>query len=368
MGKTLRVFVIILLLLSIASLVLGILLFNKRELLKGRTQTLENYLIKISSTVEEEQADAKEELPGDPERDISPATSELEPNPERARFWEDYRYELEEVDLPLVDLNKKRTLLMEYYRIDPITRKIMRDPTYGHKITEGPGTMREVLEDTLAKAEAQYNRLNETRQQLLALREELIATINDLNNQKTVLRDRLNHIVSLNEQIAGLQSEIADLQGQIALLEEEKRALRDDVAERDRTIEQRDQTIKENEVAIRRLELRIRDLERNITRNVGEAIADVNFIEPGDKGAVVAVNDDWNFVVLKLTPKFIDELLGEDRSRPMPRVDLMLKRGDGEFVTKVRLTQLKVNEGLGVADVLTAWKQVPVQTGDVVFF
>lgn len=367
MGKALRVFVIILLLLSIGSLVLGIMLFNKRELLKGRTRMLEEYLIKVASTVEKNPPE-EAEAPGDPERDISPVTSEPIANPDRARFWEDYGYPLEKTDNDLLLLNEKRNQLMQYYKIDPITQKVERDATYGHKVTEGKGTMKALLEDTLAKAEAQYNRLNETREELRALREELVSTINDLNATKSRLRDRLSHIVSLNRQIAGLEQQIDDLNQRIALLEEEKRDLQDDLAERDRTIEERDQTITKQEVAIRRLETRIRDLERNITRDVQEVVSGAVFVEPGDKGQVAAVNDQWNFAVLKFSPEFINELLGDDRSKPLPRIDLMLKRPDGEFVTKVRLTQLKVEEGLGIADVLSPWQQLPVKPGDIVFY
>ena len=50
MGKLLRVLVVILLLLSIGALALGILLFNKRELLKARAQKLETAIIGLALT------------------------------------------------------------------------------------------------------------------------------------------------------------------------------------------------------------------------------------------------------------------------------------------------------------------------------
>ena len=132
MGKMLRVFTIILLLLSIGALVLGVLLFNKRELLKGRTQMLEEYVIKIGSTLETEKAEALEDLPGDPERDIGRVTDQVMGDPETANFWDSYKYHLEETEQDLLDLNKKRREMMQFFQLDPITQKPKKDQ-YGQK-------------------------------------------------------------------------------------------------------------------------------------------------------------------------------------------------------------------------------------------
>ena len=51
MAKALKPLVIILLLLSITSLTLGILLFGKREVLKGRTQKLEQSVLALASSL-----------------------------------------------------------------------------------------------------------------------------------------------------------------------------------------------------------------------------------------------------------------------------------------------------------------------------
>lgn len=51
MGKVLRVFIVLLLVLSIASLVLGFLLFKQREVVKKRTQNLENGLIAVATEI-----------------------------------------------------------------------------------------------------------------------------------------------------------------------------------------------------------------------------------------------------------------------------------------------------------------------------
>lgn len=373
MGKALRAFVIVLLLLSVASLFLGILLFQKRELLKGRTQMLERYLTQIAGTIEAEQAE-KGDVPADPEKDTSPVTAEVLGSPDRARFWESYKYELEKSDQSTIDLKRSEAQLRQYYAIDNITMKVKRDPTYGTKVTTGEGTMDNLLADTLKKAEEQLNRLNETREQLKALRQELIDTINDLNSKKSDLRDKLARIVEFQQQIATLEQRVADLQQQIAQLEEEKRTLQDTVAERERTIDLQKKDIAERDVAISRLKIEIRDLKRLIQTSQPTTSGDLRvaevFLSPGEKGAVAALNPEWNFVVLKLNDKFLSEVFPpeQDRSRPLPNIELMLKRADGTFVTKVRITQIKPDQKIGVADNMVEWQQVPIEVGDTVFF
>jgi hypothetical protein len=370
MGKTLRVFTILLLILSIGALILGVLLFNKRELLKGRTQMLEEYVIKLGSTLETEKAEALEELPGDPERDVGPVTDQVVDDPEIASFWDTYKYHLEETEQGLLDLNKKRREMMQYFQLDPITQKPKKDQ-YGQKIIKGEGTMHAVLEDALLKAEDQYNLLNETREQLRVLREELISTIRDLNSQKGELRQKLQQITQLSQQIMGLAQQVEGLRNDIALLEEEKQALRDDVAERDRQIQLRDKDIAEQKTAIKRLEQIIDDMKtRMLDTGPGMAVdaSAIAFIEPGDKGKIIAVNKEWNFAIIKVTPAFINEIWGEDPTRALPHIELVARRADsGDFVTKLKITQVKLDEGLAVADILTSWQQMPLKIGDVVF-
>lgn len=378
MGKALRVFVIFLLLLSIASLVLGILLFQKRELIKGRTQMLEEYLIKLGKVIESEQIEEMTPDTADVERDVSPVTSEVLDTPDLSAFWENYAYQLEvqEVDgspIPTLDLNKKRDELMTYYLYDEIEGKKVRDPRTGYPMTTGDGTMHDLLEDVLAKAENQYNLLNDTRQQLRELREELIATINDLNANKNLAREKMARIVELLSQISQLEQRISDLQGQIAMLEEQIRELKDEIRQKESDIELLEEEKATMQVAIKRLEKTIEDLKKlreRSTTDLRDVIQDYVPVDPGEKGRVAQVNPDWNFVILELSDDFIREITGDDKSGALPQVDLMIKRGDGSgtFVTKVRLVQIKRHKNLGVADILKQWQQKPVQKGDVVFY
>jgi hypothetical protein len=83
------------------------------------------------------------------------------------------------------------------------------------------------------------------------------------------------------------------------------------------------------------------------------------------------VNPDWNFVFLKVEESFLKDMLGEKLDKPMPYVDLWVKRttAQGEVpVGKVRLLQYRPSQKVVVADVLPQWLQLPLQKGDVVFF
>jgi DNA repair exonuclease SbcCD ATPase subunit len=378
MGKALRVFVIFLLLLSIASLVLGILLFQKRELIKGRTQMLEEYLIKIGKVIESEQVESAAPEAPDVERDIAEVTDEVLDTPDLAAFWENYAYQLEEQELdgnpiPTLDLNKRRDVLMTYYLYDEVEGKVVRDPRTGYPMTTGDGTMHDLLEDVLAKAENQYNLLNDTRQQLRELREELLATINDLNSNKKLAREKMARITSLLSQIAQLEQRISDLQGQIAMLEEQIRELKDEIRQKENDIQVLEEEKATMAVAIKRLEKTIEDYKKNIARRgseIRDVVQDYVAVDPGEKGRVAQVNPDWNFVILQLSEEFVKELTGDDRSGALPQVELMVKRGDGSdtFVTKVRLVQIKRDKNLGVADILTQWQQEPIKKGDIIFY
>ena len=97
MGKLLKILVVLLLLLSIGALVLGMMLFNKRELLKGRTQKLENAIVALGTAIEAE-APVLEEVPEFEARDISRVEAEPLDTPDLSPFWDDYKAELEVAD------------------------------------------------------------------------------------------------------------------------------------------------------------------------------------------------------------------------------------------------------------------------------
>jgi len=374
MGKLLRVLVVIFLALSIGSLVLGIMLFNKREILQGRTHKLETSIKALGLTVESEAAESRPAAYQG--RDTSPCSAQPIDTPEISTFWDTYKAHLEDQDLPKIDVSKREDELRSYYKIDAVTLKPARDAR-GRRITEGPGTMQQVLDDLQAKAGAQYDRLNETRQQLADLRAELVRTIEELNGRKRDLREALRTIEQLRAEIARLQEEIRGLKEQIARLEEEKRLLQDEVAEKNRKIQEMQEQLDDKDAIIAGLEEKLATKPVEPTRGPvpmteeGEIAVPVRADLPhGEKGSVAAVEAGWNFLVLDLDPKFLRDLLGEDLSQPLPAIELFIKRAGGgqEFVTKVRLIQVRRDKNIGVADMLPGWTQLEPRKGDVVFY
>lgn len=373
MGKLLRVLVIFLFLLSVAALVLGTMLFLKRELLKGRTQKLERHLIAVNEAFLEDKPAEKMDntFPG---KDIEDCTPTVIENPKLSTFWDTYKFHLEKQDLEKTKVTPRRKELMTYYKLDPVKThwltgqpEIERDE-FGIRKTEGPGTMQDLLNELMAKAGVQYQVLNETRQQLKDLREELIKTIEELNARKKELRLRLNEIVQLKKKIAELEEEIRQLKKKIADLEEQKRALEEKVAEQEKKIKELEEQKVELQAQIEELKKEIKRL-KEIDPSKVQIEGMVYRFEPGPKGKVAAVNPNWNFVVLELSDDFLQEL-AQYKGPAAPEPDLLIKRAgkEEEFITKVKLTQIKKSRKLGIADILTDWQQKQIQVGDIVSF
>ena len=374
MTKLLKGMVFVLLILGIAALVFATLLFGKRELLTGRTRKLENALIAIGTTIEAEPA-AGDITPTYPAKDASEVTSEELDTPRLSSFWDSYEHDLELLDQPTLAVANQRTELMLYYKLDPITGKPERD-IQGLKIATGPGTMQGILDDILGKSEEQLNRLNTTRQQLTDLRIELVTTITELNDLKRNQRTALRKIEDLEAEIVQLKNEIASLKQKITELEEEKRGLEAKITEQRRQIEGLEDEKAERDLKIELLNKELEDLKTLQVRDPlqkKQTISDLPWqgtIDPGSKGKVVAVDAEWNFVVIDLHDDFLAEILSDPDSG-IPQLDLMIKRvrADGEiFVTKARLIQVNKAEKRGICDILPDWQQMAVEKGDVVFF
>lgn len=373
MGKLLRALVIVCLLLSIGALALGIMLFKKRELLKGRTQKLETAVIAVGTTIETEPP-AEPQDKTYPARDTSPCTEEILDNPERSDFWTKYSAKLEAQDQPKLNLDSRRIELMTYYKVDPVTGQPLRDPATGYKLIKGEGTMQGVLDDLLSKAEEQYNRLNETRQQLTDLRVQLVDTITDLNKRKGELRTALKDIVDLKAEIQKLNDEKIQLEKKAEEAEEAKRVAEEQVAEQQKQIAM----IEEEKTELKRMNTQLKkEIEKihgapGATSSGFPALGSTPqpIVKPGTKGKVAAVNPKWNFIVLDLSDDFLREILGDDLSGPVPPIELQIKRGSKpeKFVTKVRLIEVRRQQKLGIADILDSWQQLPVEEGDLVFY
>lgn len=310
MAKFLRVLIIILLLLSVGALVLGIMLFNKREQLKGHVQQYVTDVLRLAEFVEAEQAE-----------------------------------ELTQKDLPKMNTVLSKDYLLTYVTVDEGT---------GLKRADGPGTMREEMNKLIARANNQLRRLDDTRDELKLKREELAEALRKIEGLET-------KVASLEQTIAGLEARIAELNQQIRQKDEQIAALQEKNADLEADI--RD---KEDEIAKLRddkldLEDKIKQLEELIRRlrpdrppEEGGAPAAT---APGLKGKVVLVNPEWNFIVIAAA----------EGANLIPALQLIVQRDD-QLVGKVRVADVNEEYRLVIADILGDWQQVPLEVGDHVFY
>ena len=375
MGKFLRVLVILIFLLTAASLTLACLLFTKREILKGRAQKLEQGLIELSRTLEAEPPAIPEEPEAYPARDVSDCSSEILDTPTLSEFWATYKTQLESLDQEVIDLTTQTRDLMSYYKIDPVTMKPARDKLYNLKITTGEGTTQGVIDGVIAKARAQYALLVETRQQLETIRIELIDTINELNGRKITLREKLaviddlrNQIAALNNTISELRDEISELKDQIRSLEGVISNLRQEKLVLEETNDGLQNTVKAQSEKIQFLRNKLEkpSSQDSVTKGLTYTTTRIE-IGPGVKGTVASVDQKHLFIVMDLEPEFIAELLDVMEDKSLPLIELLVRRGEDTFITKVRMKQLKKEQNLAIGEILPDWQQERIEVGDLIF-
>jgi hypothetical protein len=367
MLKTLKLTVVMLLCLAATSLVLGIMLFNRRQILLGRTAALEKALTSVSATLETRFSQDLGNMQSR-ERDISEITAEALASPRTATFWSSYAQVLEAPGTKTLDLNTRRRELQAFFKIDPITLKPARDPITNQRIYDGPGTMQNVLDDVLSTAESQLNRLHETRHQLGRLRTECETATAELNSRKQELRSALCTIVSRDDQIA---------------------SLRQDVLHRDETIGEHVGHIVdlEGQLADEQhiVAIQVEDIER-LSNNVvfwqrryqvlagrpKPAAGAWTAMSPGQKGTVASVDAPHNFITMQLNETFVDEYKRSTQmDSPLPAPTLMVTRmrdGKERFVAKVRVGTVDTLRGLGVGTILASWQQDDIHENDTVLY
>ena len=381
MRTVLRVLVVVILVLSIAALIFAVMLNGKRELLIGRTHMFEDQFRKIAKTIEA--ADAPDAVqPTYVAKDVSEVTSKELETPERSTFWNTYQYKLETPNLPAMNLDsyEKQNQLRQYYQMKPgpdgKLARVKHPVNQGEFSIEGPGTMRELLDQVLDRAIKQNATLNKTRVELQKLREELGATIEEFNKLKQAGRADKKTIEDKNKEVESLNEKIRTIEKKISGLEEDKKNLAAEVAECKDTIEKNKAVVDEMAKKIKDQEKQIKDLigtSRNKIVPDKVTSADVFQGAPGEKGKVVAVDDKLKFVVVELSDASMAELVGEQRDRSMPQVEMMVRRPgfkstSGEFITRIKFRQVLRQKNLVVADILIDWQQSPVEINDVVFF
>ena len=377
MGKVLRVLVILLAIFSIGATVLAYMNYNKREILIGRAHLLEEMFVKVAGTFEAEDIPETPQ-PSYPQRDISAVTSREIENPERSAFWDSYnhKYEPAATPPPMLNIgdNTHRLQLRTYYH-KGADGKYEIDSLTGKPSKKGPDTMSTLLDQIYERANAQYKVLTATRAELPRLREELINTIEELNNLKQSARTDKRIIEERDARIAELEGQKRELESKVERLNEEVKEMQEKEAELNQQIAEKGDEITQLNDQVKVLQEQVKVLKGStggvpLNQTVA-AVAD-GVLTSGDKGKIVSFNDEWKFAIVEFSNDFVTELVGPARDRPLPLIEVMVRRPDiadpdAAFVTRLKLRQIIRDKNLVIADILSDWQQKSVQVGDVVF-
>jgi hypothetical protein len=190
--------------------------------------------------------------------------------------------------------------------------------------------------------------------------EELKQKISQLGQEKQVLEEQLTKLKTQIEEQAG---EITSLKDEVSTAKDATAVAEEDSAAKQKKIEQ-----------LQKLMQQMAQQQNQATGaagGVGGGTA-VTSLPAGDKGKIADVNNTLMFCVVEFSDEAMKEMLGPDRNRPLPALELGIRRkgfkgAAGEFVGKIRLRQSVSGKNFVIADVLGDWSQAEAAKGDVIF-
>ncbi len=373
MNKVLHALVYLILAASGVALFFEMNLFDKKALLADRNRQLEDYLVKISHTLEKTDATKPATLP-EAKKDISPVEAKEVEVPETENILEDYPVQLEEANLETLKWDdKERIQMRQIYKLDGEGKKIPDMANPGDFVKKGPGTAAELLDVLFDRAKAQQAKLNLTRAELSASRAKLESLTADYNKlkpparaDKILIEEQKGQIAKLEEEKAALEDQVKKLKGQIDDLNAEVTSLKDEVT----VAKEETETVKEDLAKSQKLVDQLKKLFQQQRPAAASGSSAVTALTAGNKGKLVMANNEYLFAIVEFDDAAIKELLGPERQNSLPLLELGIRR-KGEngdvYVGKLRLRQAVAGKNLVVADLLGDWQQVPAEPGDVVF-
>ena len=379
MGKVLQAMVYLIVVLSAAALFFANALFQKRELLKDRNATLVDGFVNVARTIEAK--DPEDATAPEIAKDVSEVSDREIANPEKQNLLEDYPMKLETANLPTLNLNSqdKRDQLAALYALDGEGKP--RLDADGNKVKKGPGTMSDLIEQVLERAKNQQSVLNKTRGELAKMRERVAENVEEMNKIKVAQRADKREITAKKEQIATLTSEKEALDAKVVQLTKEKKELNAELLDKNDQVEKLNEEkvalqeqLENSQKALAEMKEKFKGIgKQRASETVVAQEGAVAAVSAGLKGSVISANDSLKFCIVELSPECMTEMLGEERDRPLPQLDMNVRRtgrasASGEFVTRIKLRQAVPGKNLVIADILNDWQQVPVEKGDVVFF
>lgn len=313
MDKVLKALVVLLLLLSVAAVIFEFKIYDQRMELKGRTSKLADYVVKIAGTVE---------VPPDTLTDL--AASDNIPR-----------------------LIVKSDDLKQYYKIGEDGKP--------SKVTTGVGTMDDVLNNVFTTADRQHARLNDTRGELIQTRTTLGQTSNLLTGTEGVLTTASNSLLRATGELAETKAEVEKKKTEVEELTGTVETQKADIERKAAEVAKLTEKVSACESEIDAGKRYIVKIEKEIKLMQGANAT--NALPTGVQGHVLLMNTNWNFVVIDMTPE----------SSIMVMTDLNVQR-DAKLVGKIRVSEIRKEQRVAVAEVLPEYQQLVPVKGDVVFY
>lgn len=375
MNKALHVLVYLFLILSAASLWFEMELNKKRELLTDRNGLQEEYFIKIASTIEK--ADPNKDAVAEVKKDVSPVEAKLIDIPDMENVLEEYNAYLEQDNLETFSWDNMSTKeqLRTVYVVDHEGKVVMD----GIKpLMKGNGTEDALLSQLFDASKKMQAKLNTTRAELVKLHgivNEQVAEINKLKPEarqdKVTIVEKTETIAKLEEAKADLENQVVKIKTQIDELNAEITSLRDEVSTAQDETEAAKEELQKSQKLVDQLKNLIQKMMADASRRTGEK-NDMTTLPAGEKGTVVEVDNENMFVIVEFTDESMKELKGENLDRPVPIIELGIKRAGfkgqaGEFVGNIRLRQEVREKKFVICDIIGSWRQDDIKIGDTVF-
>ena len=376
MNKVLHVLVYVFLALAGASLFFELQLNAKRAELTDRNRMQEDYIVRIARTVEKAEPDKSAAF--EIKKDSSPVEARLVDSPDMENVLEEYPAPLEQANLDTYnwDGQTERKQLRTVYVLDFEGNPVLDG---NEPLKRGKGTEDEMLSMLFESAKTQQSRLNTTRAALTALRSKLESVVAELNKIKPDARQDKVTIVEQKEKITKLEGDKADLENQITKIKAqvdelngEISSLKDEVTTaKDETEAAKEETAKAKQLIESLRKMLKESIQTQGSKSAGVGVA-VSSLPAGEKGKIVDADNDDMFAIVKFSDEAMKELKGENLDRPLPSIELGVKRpgfnGEaGEFVGRVRLRQEVKGKNYVVCDILGQWEQDKLKANDVLF-
>ena len=375
MNKVLYVLVYVFLALAGASLFFELQLNSKRAELTDRNRMQEDYLVRIARTIEKAEPDKNAAF--EIKKDNSPVEARLVDSPDMDNVLDEYPAPLEQANLDTYnwDGQSERRQLRTVYVLDSEGNPVMD----GNQPLTRDSDEHKMLERLFESAKAQQGRLNTTRAALTDLRSKLEGVVAELNKIKPDARQDKVTIIEQKDKISKLEGEKSDLENQITKVKAQVEELNGEISSlKDEVTTAKDETeaAKEETAKAKQLIESLRKMLKESIQTQGSKSADVGVavtsLPAGDKGEVIEADNDDMFAIVKFSDEAMKELKGENRDRPLPSLELGVKRkgfsGEaGEFVGRVRLRQEVKGKNYVVCDILGPWEQDKLKAGDVLF-